>query len=143
MGNWSWLLDESASTVGPQIDRLYYIILVITGIVFVATEALLIYFLFKYRHREGRKAEYIHGNTKAEIIWTAVPALIVLSIALMSRGLWAEIKDPENVPDNALAVMLTAKQFEWNLTYAGPDGELGTGDDFTVRNRLDIPIDRP
>jgi len=143
MENWSWMLDESASSVGPQIDRLYYIILVITGIVFVLTEVTLLYFLFKYRHREGHKAEYIHGNTKAEIIWTAVPALIVLSIALMSRGLWAEIKDPANVPADAMHVMLVAKQFEWNLTYPGPDGELRTGDDFTVRNRLDIPLDRP
>ena len=143
MHNWSWLMDESASSVGPQIDRLYYIILVVTGIVFVLTEVTLIVFLVKYRHREGRKAEYIHGNTKAEIVWTTIPAVIVLSIALMSRGLWAEIKDPENVPSNALHIMLTAKQFEWNLTYPGPDGELRTADDFTVRNRLDIPVDRP
>src|SRR5262245_29007560 len=111
MGNWSWMLDESASSVGPQIDRLYYIILVLTGIVFVLTEVVLISFLIKYRHVEGRKAEYTHGNTKAEIVWTVVPALIVLSIALASRGLWAQIKDPENVPDNAMTVMLTAKQF--------------------------------
>ena len=143
MHNWSWLLDESASSVGPEIDRLYYVILVITGIVFFATELTLLWFLFKYRHREGQKAEYIHGNAKAEVIWTAVPAVIVLSIALASRGLWAEIKDPRNVPANAMHVMLTAKQFEWNLTYPGPDGELRTGDDFTVRNRLDIPLDRP
>ena len=134
MENWSWLLDQSASTVGPQIDRLYYWILAITGIVFFATEGTLIWFLFKYRHREGRKAEYIHGNTKAEIVWTAVPAVIVIGIALASRGLWAEIKDPANTPPNALHVLVTAKQFEWNVTYPGPDQELGTGDDFTVRN---------
>ena len=143
MQNWSWLMDESASTVGPQIDRLYYVILVVTGIVFFATELTLLWFIFKYRHREGRKAAYIHGSTKAEIVWTTIPAIIVLAIVLASRGLWAEIKDPANVPANAMTVMLTAKQFEWNLTYPGPDDELGTGDDFTVRNRLDVPINRP
>jgi cytochrome c oxidase subunit 2 len=143
MQNWSWLLDESASTVGPHIDRLYYVILVVTGIVFFATEITLLWFIFRYRHREGRKAAYIQGSTKAEIVWTTIPAIIVLSIALASRGLWAEIKDPALVPANAMTVMLTAKQFEWNLTYPGPDDELGTGDDFTVRNRLDVPIDRP
>ena len=143
MQNWSWLMDESASTVGPQIDRLYYVILVITGIVFVATELTLLWFIFKYRHREGRKAEYIQGSTKAEIVWTTVPAIIVIAIALASAGLWDEIKDPDSVPANAMTVILTAKQFEWNLTYPGPDGELNTEDDFTVRNRLDIPLDRP
>ena len=143
MGNWSWLMDQSASTVGPGIDRLYFWILVITGIVFFATELTLIWFLIKYRHVEGRKAEYIHGNTKAEIIWTAVPAVIVLSIALASRGLWAQIKDPAHIPPSSMRVLVTAKQFEWNVTYPGPDGELETGDDFTVRNRLDVPVDRP
>lgn len=143
MQNWSWLMDESASTVGPQIDRLYYVILVITGIVFVATELTLLWFIFKYRHREGRKAEYIQGSAKAEIVWTTVPAIIVIAIALASAGLWDEIKDPDNVPANAMTVILTAKQFEWNLTYPGPDDELNTEDDFTVRNRLDIPLDRP
>src|SRR5436189_6427582 len=101
MHDWSWILDQSASTIGPRIDRLYYWILVITGIVFVGTESCLVWFLFKYRHREGRKAEYIHGNTNAEIVWTAIPAVIVLSIALASRGLWAEAKDPAAIPADA------------------------------------------
>ena len=143
MENLSWLMGNSASTFGPTIDRLYFVILIITGIVFFATEGTLIYFLIKYRHREGHKAEYIHGNTKAEVVWTVIPFVIVLSIALASRGVWAQVKDPANVPANAMTVMVTAKQFEWNVTYPGPDGQLATGDDFTVRNRLDVPIDRP
>jgi cytochrome c oxidase subunit 2 len=143
MENWSWLMDESASTFGPTIDRLYVVILIITGIVFFATEGTLLWFLFKYRHREGRKAEYIHGNTRAEVVWTAIPFVIVLSIALASRGVWAQVKDPQNVPANALTIRVDAKQFEWNVTYPGPDGQLATGDDFTVRNRMDVPIDRP
>ena len=143
MEHWSWLMDESASTFGPSIDRLYYVILIITGIVFLITEVALVWFLFKYRHREGHKAEYIHGNTRAEIVWTIIPAVIVLAIALASRGVWAQVKDPEEFPSNALPVLITAKQFEWNVTYPGSDGELGTGDDFTVRNRLDVPVGRP
>ena len=143
MENWSWLMDESSSTFGPTIDRLYLVILIITGIVFFATQGTLIWFIFKYRHREGRKAEYIHGNTRAEIIWTAIPFAIVLAIALASRGVWAQVKDPQNVPADAMPVLVMAKQFEWNVTYPGPDGQIETGDDFTVRNRLDVPVDRP
>jgi cytochrome c oxidase subunit 2 len=143
MENWSWLMGESASTFGPTIDRLYLVILIITGIVFFLTEGTLIWFLIKYRHREGRKAEYIHGNTRAEIIWTTIPFVIVLAIALASRGVWAQVKDPQNIPSNALQMIVMASQFEWNVTYPGPDGVLETGDDFTVRNRMDIPVDRP
>jgi cytochrome c oxidase subunit 2 len=141
--NWSWLMPESFSTFGPDIDRMYYVILVITGIVFFATEILLVYLLVKYRHREGRKAEYIHGHVTAEIVWTAVPFMIVLGIALASRGLWAEIRDPALIPPDAMEVRVVAKQFEWNATYPGPDGAFDTGDDFTLRNRFSVPVGRP
>lgn len=141
--NWSWLMPESASTYGPEIDQLYYIILVITGIVFVLTEVCLVWFLFRYRHREGRKAAYIHGSTKAEIVWTLIPFVIVLWIALSGRDLWGRIKDLDRVPPGALEVVVTAKQFEWNITYPGADDAIGTGDDITVRNRMDVPMGRP
>lgn len=141
--NWSWLLPEASSTFAPDLDGMYYIILAITGVVFVVTELLLIWFLIRYRHREGHKAEYVHGNTTAEIVWTAVPFFIVLGIALASRGLWAEIKDVRSIPPDAMQVQVTARQFEWITTYPGPDGELETADDFTARNRLDMPVGRP
>jgi cytochrome c oxidase subunit 2 len=35
------------------------------------------------------------------------------------------------------------KQFEWNATYPGADGQLGTGDDFSTRNQLHVPVDQP
>lgn len=139
----SWLLPPHASTFGPDIDRIYYIILWITGITFVLTEVTLLYFLMKYRHKEGRKAAYIHGNVKAEIIWTIIPTLIVVGIAMMSKGVWDTIRNPALIPADAIPMIVTAKQFEWNVTYAGLDGRLGTGDDFEVRNQLHIPVDRP
>jgi cytochrome c oxidase subunit 2 len=141
--NWSWFLPEAFSTFAPELDRMYYVILVITGVVFVVTEVMLVYFMWKYRHRDGRKADFVHGNTKAEIIWTAVPAFIVLAIAIASGGLWAQIKSPDSVPADAMEIRMTASQFEWNATYAGPDGVFDTEDDFTIRNRLEVPVDRP
>jgi len=140
--DWSWMLPASASTFAPEIDRMYYSILIITGVVFVLTEFVLLLFVFKYRHREGRKAEYIHGNVTAEIIWTAIPFVIVVWIGLASRGVWASIKDPNLIPANAMEVRVSAKQFEWNVTYPGPDGVFDTADDLVSRNRLDIPEGR-
>lgn len=141
--NWSWLMPAAYSTFAAEIDRMYYAILVITGIVFVITEVLLLGFVLRYRHREGHKAAYIHGNVAAEVIWTAVPFVIVMWIGLASRGIWANIKDPANIPGGAMEVKVAAKQFEWNVTYSGRDGQFGGSDDFTVRNRLDVPVDRP
>ncbi|HEY8469025.1 MAG TPA: cytochrome c oxidase subunit II [Longimicrobiales bacterium] len=139
----NWSLPENVSTFGAQVDSIYYLILGITAVIFFAVEALLVYFLVRYRHREGRKAAYIHGNTRAEVIWTLVPFLIILFIAFRSRTVWLEVKDPERMPPGALELRVAAKQFEWNVTYPGPDERLGTADDFVRRGQLRIPVNRP
>ena len=141
---WTWFLPHNgASTFAPQIDFLYDVILVITGIAFVLVESGLIWFSFKYRARPGRKAFYTHGNATAEVIWTAVPAVTVVALGVMSAGLWNHIKGRNSVPANAIAYGVEAKQFEWNVTYAGADGQLGTADDFVVRNQLHVPVNKP
>ncbi len=138
----SWLLPESFSTFGPDVDFLYYVILWVTGIVFVITEVLLVYFVIRYRRREGHKATYIHGSTKAEIIWTAVPFIAVLALALISQPAWNTMKNPASVPADALDYIVTAKQFEWDVTYAGPDGVTGTADDISTLNIMHVPVNR-
>lgn len=134
-----WRLPANISTFGGDIDRMFIIIAWITGIVFFLVEILLLYYLVKYRHREGAKARYTHGNSRMEIAWTAATALIVVVVDIMSRGLWLDIKDPRRFPDAGLELRIAAKQFEWNTTYPGADGRLDTSDDFTKRNQLHIP----
>ena len=141
--NLSWLMPESVSTFGQDLDNLYYVILWITGIVFVATEFVLVYFMIKYRHKEGRKATYIEGSSKAEWIWTSATAVIVMALAVYSKGIWDEIRHPDMFPENAYELNVTAKQYEWNAAYAGPDGELGTSDDIMSRNQVHVPVDQP
>ncbi len=137
-----WLkLPENVSTYGGQIDGLFYLILWITGITFVVVEGILLFFLFRYRRREGRPARYTHGSNRLEVIWTIVPAVICVVLALMSRRSWAEIK--QSMPQGAMNVEIMAEQFAWNLRYAGPDGKLNTGDDVVSLNQMHIPVGRP
>jgi cytochrome c oxidase subunit II len=135
-------LPPPVSTYGAEIDHIYQIILVITGAIFVIVEVGLIYVVFKYRHREGRRAHFVHGNTRAEVVWTAIPFVLVVFIAAISMGPWLKIRDYGRFPTPDLELLVTAKQFEWNVTYPGADGRLNTGDDFTKRNRLDLPVNR-
>ena len=134
--DWSWLLPEAFSTYAPDIDGLYMVILWITGITFFLTEGVLIYFLIRYRHKEGRKAHYTHGNSKLEVAWTVVTTVIVMGLGIASTGVWHNVK--AQVPPNAMEVIVMASQFEWNVTYPGADGVLGTADDFERRNSLDV-----
>ena len=139
----SWWLPPQASTFAPQIDGMFTAILIITGIAFVIVEVGLVWFSLKYRARPGRKAHFTHGNTTVEYVWTAVPAVVVVALALTSNKYWKEIKGRNSVPADAIAIKVHAKQFEWLFTYPGPDGQLGTDDDITeVRNKLHVPVGR-
>jgi cytochrome c oxidase subunit 2 len=138
-----WSLPPNFSTQGVVIDRLFWICFVLTAIAFVLVEAGIIWFMVKYRWREGRKAHYTHGSNKVEVIWTAVPALVLAILGIYSASVWASIKSPDSFPPGAFTINVTAKQFEWNVTYPGADGRLDTGDDFTVRNQLHLPANEP
>ncbi len=139
----NWLLPPGNSTFAADIDFLYYMILVITGVAFVVVEGGLLWFAIKYRRRPGRKATYTHGSMKAEIVWTAIPAVTLLIIGIMSGGVWNTVKGRNSAPPGSMVIGITAKQFEWNVTYGGADGQLGTSDDFQVRNQLHIPVNQP
>lgn len=139
----SWMLPHGASTFAGDIDRIYYVILVITGIAFVIVEVGLVWFLIKYRARPGRPAYYTHGSNKAEIVWTSITAVTVVILGLLSARVWNDIKGRDSVPPNAMAIQVHVKQFEWNFIYPGPDGRFGTPDDFTRRNQLHLPVNRP
>jgi cytochrome c oxidase subunit II len=133
----SWL-PENVSTYGPEIDRLFYLIYYVTGATFFAVQITLLVFLVIYRHRDDRRASYTHGNTTLEIAWTVAPAILLVILAFASRSVWAEIK--QRVPPSDMQVQVTAKQFNWEIAYPGPDGKFDTDDDVTMDNDLYVPV---
>jgi cytochrome c oxidase subunit 2 len=133
----SWL-PPNVSSFGGQIDRLFYAIYYLTTAVFFAVQLTLIAFLVIYRDRPGRKATYTHGNTTLEIVWTAIPAVILA--ALVSRSTWAEIKETQ--PPSDFQIELYGKQFNWEIVYPGPDGKLGTDDDVHMDNDFHVPVNK-
>lgn len=136
-------LPPAASTYAADIDRIFYVILVVTGVVLVGVEAAILYLMVRYRRREGRKAHYIEGSNRAEVIWTVTPAVFILGLAVASYAVWPQVKDPDRFPTDALEIAVEASQFEWSVSYPGADGELGTADDFDTRNQVHVPVDQP
>jgi cytochrome c oxidase subunit 2 len=131
-------LPHNISTYGADIDWLFSLIQWITGVIFLGVIVALLAFLVKYRHREGHRATYTHGNTVLEVLWTIVPAIILIVLFMLSQSIWWSIKG--SVPDSNFQVHVTAKQFNWEVTYPGPDGQFGTDDDLTLENELHVPI---
>jgi cytochrome c oxidase subunit 2 len=133
-------LPEDVSTYGPQVDSLFHLIFWITSITFVLVQVTLVVFLIRYRRQPGRAATYTHGNNTLEIAWTIAPSIILVVLALLSRSTWHEIK--ETMPESRYEVQVTAKQFNWDITYPGPDGKFGTADDKTLENDMHVPVNQ-
>ena len=115
-----WWLPKNVATFGAGVDYLYFLILGITGFFFILTEAILVYALWRYAGRRSGKAPYIHGNHTLEIVWTIVPGVILLLLAIVQINVWAEIKFQKNMPrpDGQTQQMeVTARQWEWRIRY--------------------------
>lgn len=114
---------SAASNHGVDVDNMMYITLVITGIVFVITQSLLFWFSYKYQESDKRKAYYYPHNNKLEVLWTAVPA-IVLTV-MVGFGLFYWFRITGEAPKDAMVVEVTGSQFKWEFRYPGKDKVLG------------------
>jgi cytochrome c oxidase subunit II len=160
MKNYIWF-PPLASEHGKLIDNLFTTTLIITGIAFLITQFLLVYFSYRYRHSE-KKSHYYPDNKKLEIIWTVVPAIIFASLIIYGQIGWNNLFG--NVPDNAFEIEITGEQFAWNIRYPGEDGEFGRtvpelissnnligldpedpagADDVVLLNDLRMPLNHP
>lgn len=127
-------LDVSPSSMGRKIDDLFVVLSIITGVVFVLTQLALVYVMWRFAARPGRRALYSHGSQRLEVIWTLVPAVILVFIAFHQMGAWADIKFRTRLPEGAVLAEVTARQFQWVARYAGEDGKIGTADDLFTTN---------
>jgi len=137
----NWWLPENVSTFGRDIDWLFHLIYAITAITGLLVFGTLIAFLVMYRDRPGRRARYTHGNTTLEIVWTVVPALILVVLTFLSVPAWSKIKMTQ--PPTDVVIQVTAKQFNWQVAYPGPDGKFGTEDDKRFLDEMHVPMNKP
>ncbi len=136
-----------ASEHGVVTDRLFWITMAITGVVFLITHVLLFVFPYKYQYKEGRKAAFYPDNNKLEVIWTAVPGVVLAGLVISGWMAWSDITAP--APEKAHVIEIMGYQFAWDVRYAGKDNVLGDHDyrlitssnghgiDFTDKNSLD------
>jgi cytochrome c oxidase subunit 2 len=108
--------------------------------VFVLVMVTFLVFLFVYRDRPGRRARYTHGSTPLEIAWTVVPSLILVVLTFLSAPAWSRIR--MQVPPTDFDVYVISKQFNWQVVYPGPDGQVGTGDDTQFLDEMHVPANR-
>lgn len=119
-----FLLPEAASAHGGDYDQLMLVSMAIIFFVQTITQALLHYFGYKYRGKEGRKALFFADNDRLEFIWTIIPVIVLAGLILWGLYTWTNIMDI-NEEDDPLIVELYAQQFNWTARYGGEDNVLG------------------
>jgi cytochrome c oxidase subunit 2 len=147
--NW-WFPSPPLSSLGHQIDGLFYLILIIVAVTFVGTQFALGYALWQGAVRTPeKKAWFSHGSHKLEIIWTIVPAFILVFISLTQLEVLAKIRVLTSFPkdvQNAPVAEVMARQFEWRIRYPKPGTQLMTeprpGDLYFV-NEVHVPAAKP
>jgi cytochrome c oxidase subunit 2 len=128
--------QDTLKPAGPNartIDNLINPVFIVAGVIFVLVETMAVVFVLRFRHRpEGPEPVQIHGNTKLEVGWTLVPAVILLAVAVPTI---ATIFKLSRKPANALNVTVIAHQWWWEYDY--PD--LGV----VTANELHMPVGKP
>ena len=144
--NHEWWFPARASTFAEEIDDLFDLIMWMVGITFVLTEFALVWFVWKYAKKRTDKGVFTHGNHTLEMVWTAVPALVLLYIAFAQMGTWADIKFKKNFPTDGRFTTekpiaeVWASQFDWRFRYPGDDGRFGTVDDIENAFEFVVPV---
>lgn len=115
------------------IDGLWDLLLLLGTIVFVVVEIALVYTIFRFRKRPGGEpAKQIHGNVALEITWTAIPAIILVMIAVPTVKTIFQTQAP--APAGALTIEVTGHQWWWEFHYP----EYGV----TTANEVYVPVGR-
>lgn len=117
------LLPVSASEHGTEIDRLFDITGYLTGFVFIVTQFLLFFFVFKYKGKKDRKGYFYPLNHKLEIWWTVIPSLFLVFLVFSGMKAWYKITTPASKDSQVIEV--TGEQFKWTVRYPGADNILG------------------
>jgi len=151
-----WNMPAGVTEVSREIHSLHMTIFWICVVIGVVVFGVMFYSLFKFRHSRGAKSSNFHENTTVEVIWTAVPLLILVAMAVPAT---ATLKKMYDTSDAELDVMIVGQQFRWRYEYLGEDvaftssmntpmaqvrGEEEKGEHYLleVDNPLVLPINR-
>ena len=128
----SFWLPRKASTIAADLDWGFYYIYFWAVLLFIGVVTALVYFAYRYRRRtDNDRTSDIDHSTKLEVIWTAIPVAIVISIFFV--GLKTYI-NAMVAPANAYEIQVTGQKWSWVFTY--PNGKISM-------NELAVPKGRP
>src|SRR5436305_3316209 len=131
-----WFPTEGSIKAG-NIRTLYNVLIIATVPICVLVETVVLFSVWKFRMRPGQEemdGPPIHGNTRLEVVWTAVPAILIVSLCTYA---YTVLRSNEDSKKNEMTVNVTARQFAFQFGY--PQG----GGKQVVSSVLYLPIHQP
>ena len=116
-------LTRGVTRIAEEQSNLHWMMLIICTVIFVAVFSVMFYSIWKHRRSQGAKAANFHESVTVEIIWTVVPFLIIVGMALPATKVLVAQKDTTNAD---LTIKTTGYQWKWGYDYIKGEGE-GSG----------------
>ena len=116
----AWYFQSPASKMAGDIDWLHQVVMWLIIAIFVAVFGAMFYACYAHRKSRGHKAEQFHENTLVELIWTVVPAIILVAIAWPATKVVIAQKDTSA---SDITVKVTGYQWKWGYDYVKGEGE--------------------
>lgn len=111
-----------ASTQATTIDTLYDVLIITSVPIFVVVTAVIGYCVWRFRVRPGEEdmdGPPVHGNTGLEVVWTAMPAILLVALCTYA---FVALRDIEEAQADERRIQVTAQQFTWTFQYPNPTG---------------------
>lgn len=122
---------DPAGPIAEEIDQLWLLVFWIAVVVFVLVEAALVISIFRFRERPGdeRRPKQLHGNTRLEIIWTIIPAVLLAGLSVPMLATLFNIREVPEGPD-VLTIQVIGHQWWWEFRY--PESGVVTANEMHV-----------
>lgn len=128
----SFWMPPRGSAYAEDVDRVFYFVYWVSVVAFVLIVGLMIYFVIRYRRREGVEPdESPHQSIALELTWTAVPVVVFFVMFYMGVKAMVNI---QTAPSQAYEILVTAQKWSWMFTY--PNGYV----DGDLHVPLNVPV---
>src|SRR5579859_6230950 len=117
-----WFPTEASKQAG-NIHTLYDVLLIATVPIFVIVTTIVGFSIWKFRMRPGQEnmdGPPIHGNTRLEVVWTVLPAVLILGLCSYA---YAVLRDNEDSQRGEMTVNITERQFAFQFSYPEAGGK--------------------
>src|SRR3712207_4187120 len=112
-----WFPTAAAKQAAP-IDTLWDVLVIVSVPVFVLVQAVVLYCVWRFRMRPGQELQDgppIHGNTRLEVVWTVIPALLILGLCTYAYFVLQDIEEAPASQERTIGVV--GQQFTWTFQY--------------------------